>query len=122
MNLQEQIISLEEKLRQSMLKSDVKELDALISDELIFTDHTGRRVSKSVDMEAHQSGNLKIESIKSSEQEIKTYDQMAIVSVLMSIEGKYLGEPFHGNIRFSRTWLNLDDSWKIVAAHSTLVS
>ena len=105
-----------------MLKSDVQQLDALISDELIFTDHTGRLLDKATDLEAHRSGTLKIDSLESSEQHIKIYKDTAVVSVLVNIGGSYATQPFKGNLRFTRVWMNRDHSWKVVAAHSVAVN
>ena len=122
MTTQEQIVHLEQVLLQAMLKSDVEELDALISDELIFTDHTGRIVSKTTDIEAHRSGKIHIESIDPGEQLIKIYDKVAIVSVLTKIKGNYFGQSYEGKIRFTRVWMDINHSWKIVAGHTTLVN
>ena len=121
MTMLEQIIEKEESLLQAMLTGDLKVLDDLIADDLIFTDHTGRVVNKSEDLEAHRTGSLKIESIDPGEQVIKIYGNTAIVSVLMQINGQYLRQPFEGKIRYSRVWMNINDSWKIVAGHSSAV-
>lgn len=118
----DQVVKLEEDVIKAMLKSDVKELDSLISDELIFTDHTGQIITKAADIEAHRSGNLRINSIEPSEQLIKIFNDTAVVTVLKKIKGQYLDDPFEGKIRFSRIWINRDNSWKIVAVHSTVVS
>ena len=117
----EHIIEKEESLLHAMLTSDVKVLDDLIADDLIFTDHTGRVVNKAEDLESHHTGSLKIESIDPSEQAIKIYGNTAIVSVLMKIKGQYLKQPFEGKIRYSRVWMNIDNAWIIVAGHSSAV-
>lgn len=40
-NPTEQVILLEEQLRLAMLAGDVRVLDALLADDLVFTDQTG---------------------------------------------------------------------------------
>jgi ketosteroid isomerase-like protein len=117
----EQITDKEQELLQAMLRSDVEKLDNLISDDLIFTDHNGQILNKLADIETHRSGKLKMESIKPSEQIIKIYQDTAIVSVLLDIKGKYMGQPFHGKDRYSRIWILMDNSWKIVAVHSSVM-
>ena len=57
---QTQLIELEERLRQAMLRSDVGVLDELIAPDLIFTNHLGQLVSKQDDLAFHQSGVLKL--------------------------------------------------------------
>ncbi len=118
----DQIKKLEEKLRLAMLASDVSKLDSLISDRLIFTDHSGSIYTKEMDLHSHRSGNLKIDGLDPQEQKIELYDGTAIVSVLMRISGSFTGEPFHANSRCTRTWVKQDGSWKIVAAHASIVA
>lgn len=88
METQEQVEKMEDRLRQALLNGDVAELDQLLSDELMFTDHNGQRISKEGDLEAHRSGKLKIEDIVLGEQEIKIFKDTAIVSVLMESRGR----------------------------------
>ena len=119
MTVQEQIISLEQALLQAMLSSDVKELDALIADDLIFTNHLGQIIGKAEDIEAHRSGKVSIDTIEPSEQFIRIFKDTAVVSVLMKMEGTYLDQPFRGKNRYLRVWMNGDKGWKIVAGQAT---
>ena len=117
----EEIKFLEERLLKAMQKSDVTELDALISDDLVFTDHNGTVLKKTDDLNAHRSGMFSMDSIEPTEQIIKIYDNTAIVSVLLKIKGKFANAPFEGSNRFTRIWLNKNGNWQIIAAHSTSV-
>jgi hypothetical protein len=121
MTTREQVVEMEQILLQAMLTSDVTMLERIISDELIFTDQTGRMLTKMDDTETHRSGLLNIEQLEPSEQVIHTYTDTAVVSVLMKIRGQYANQHFEGSYRYTRVWVKLDDLWKIVAAHSTSV-
>jgi Domain of unknown function (DUF4440) len=113
-----QIIEIEERLRQAMLKSDVAELDALIASELIFTSYLGQLVSKEQDLDMHRSGAIKIESITPSERQIQLNDGFAIVSVRMHILGSYEGTAMEGDFRFTRVWaVSSAGLLQIVAGH-----
>ena len=112
---------MEEALLSAMLSGNVEALDALLADELLFTDHTGRIVDKATDLEAHRSGMIKIDELKPSEQVIRDYGNVVYVSVLLSISGTFAGQPASGNFRFSRIWKCTGNSWQVVAGHSTLV-
>jgi hypothetical protein len=48
------ILELEERLRFAMCNSDIDELDNLLADNLIFTNHLGQVVSKTEDLESHR--------------------------------------------------------------------
>jgi len=112
----------ENRLIKAMLSSDTKELETLLADELIFTDHAGVIHSKTDDINAHKSGLVSINSIDCSDQKILVYDNCAIVSVIMSISGIFYGNPAAGRFRFTRTWFNTHEkNWKIVSGHSTIM-
>jgi ketosteroid isomerase-like protein len=122
MNIKNIIIELEEQLRIAMLAGDAVTLALLISPELIFTNHMGQRVSKTDDIEMHQSGLLKFTELEPSEQHTNIQDHLAIVSVRMKTSGTYSGAAFAADLRFTRLWqLSTAGQWQIIAGHSSVV-
>ncbi|SKB64243.1 nuclear transport factor 2 family protein [Daejeonella lutea] len=121
MNNLEQIKEREVELRLAMLAGDVDKLDELISDKLIFTDHSGLVYTKEMDLHAHRSGVLKLHTLNPDEQQIQVFEQTAIVSVLMRMEGTAQGQAFQGNGRYTRVWLKENQQWKIVAGHMSFL-
>jgi Domain of unknown function (DUF4440) len=122
-NLQAQIIELEERLRQAMLRSDVAELDALIAPELLFTNHLGQRFTKQEDLEAHRTGKFKFNEITPSDRQIQFNPGFTVVSVLIHISGSYEGTPVEQNIRFTRVWaISSSSSIQIIAGHTSALS
>lgn len=116
------IIALEDQLKTAMVNSDTVALDQLLDDDLIFTNHLGQIMSKNDDLEAHRSGFVKIKSIEQSECQIKSKENIAIVSVLSHIHGEFGGEESNVALRFTRIWQkNRNDEWQVIAAHSTFV-
>ncbi|MEZ5703427.1 MAG: nuclear transport factor 2 family protein [Burkholderiaceae bacterium] len=122
-HLESQIIEVEEQLRQAMLASDVSALDALLSSDLVFTNHLGQRVPKAADLAAHRSGELTIKRLTPSAQRIQPVtDAVAVVSVCMLIDGTYAGQSAGGQFMFTRVWgLTGAGRWQVVAAHAGLV-
>ena len=121
-NLEAKIVDLEARLKKAMLESNISELNKLFSDQLIFTDHLGRILSKESDLTAHKTGELKIENIELSEQVIKYFPDLVVVSVLAKITGCYKGVSSQGNYRFTRVWMKEGEQWKIMVAHSTALA
>lgn len=117
-----EIIGAEEKLRKAMVSSDVAALDNLLSTKLLFTNHLGQVISKPDDLEGHSSGDLKIENLELSEQQISYASELAIVSVHAKISGSYKGSPANGNFRFTRVWENENGTWKVIVGHSSIVA
>ena len=118
-----QINEYEEMLKQAMLQSDISALDTLLADDLIFTNHLGHIMTKEDDIEAHKSNILKISEITLSEQKIRTYGAIAIVTVKAHIVGAFAGKKSENNFRFTRVWRNNPDKiWQVAVGHSCIVT
>lgn len=118
-----QIISVEERLRQAMLASDVSVLNELLAPEIIITSHLGELLRKQDDLAAHESGLIKIHELNPSERQIQTHGEVAIVSVRMQLSGDYNGSPANGDFRYTRVWaVSSSGTWQIVAAHIGMVT
>jgi ketosteroid isomerase-like protein len=118
-----QILQAEERLRLAMLGSDVNTLDELLAPELIFTNHLGQVLGKQDDLNAHQSGKLKVQVLTPSEQHIQLRENVAIVTVRVHLIGSYAGIASDHDFRFTRIWtLSTIGKWQVVAAHSSVVT
>ena len=117
-----QILAAEDALSQAMLDSNVEQLDQLLADELIFTNHLGQSLGKQDDLQAHRSGLLHIARIETQERQVKLLQGATMVFAKVAIFGTYAGEPADGTFRFTRVWQRKDNhDWQVVAAHSSLV-
>ena len=113
----------EELLKEAMLQSDISVLNTLLADDLIFTNHLGHIMTKHDDIEAHKSKLYKINEIILSEQKIKTFDNMAIVTVKAHIMGRFKGEKSVNDFRFTRVWNKTSNNkWEITVGHSSIVN
>ncbi|MGV3460608.1 MAG: nuclear transport factor 2 family protein [Flavobacterium sp.] len=121
MNYQNEIAQLEARFVEAMKTSHVVELDALIDDSLIFTNHSGQLYTKQDDLNAHREGNIEIFEIAISEQHIAVFGDVAVVSVRKEISGSFFGETLVGIFRFTRVWKQANGGWKVIAAHSTQI-
>ena len=119
MTVENEIQQLEALLLKAMLTSDVVMLNRLLSDDLLFTDHRGRIISKTLDLKAHAEKSLSIDNITASEEKITVIDDVAIVSVLMKITGIYADKPFSGMNRYLRVWKQTAGEWKVIAGQAT---
>jgi ketosteroid isomerase-like protein len=118
----DQIDVMESKLRDALLISDVKTLDALLADDLVFTDQTGHRLTKSDDLTAHSSGRLKITQIDISDQRVRPSGAFAIVTLVASVGGSFDRQSFSGSFAYTRVWENTDGRWKVAAAHCSALN
>ena len=120
--LRQEIEELEARLERAMRGSDLPVLDALLSEDLLFTNHEGKRVSKREDLDLHRSGLLKLDSLDFTETVIHCLADAAVVSVRVCLTGTYDHQPFKSDYRFTRVWARRQERWQLVAAHSSLVA
>lgn len=123
MNIQEQIIASENRLIAAMKDSDVTVLAKLIHDDLLFVVPGGQVATKTMDLDAHRSGNMKVEAILAGERIINiTDDTTAIVAAQVSLKGKYFDQPIDGEFRYLRVWKLVNGSWQIIAGSVSVIA
>ena len=115
------IRDLEKKLETAMLNSNVAMLDNLLDDELVFTNHLSQQTTKQMDLDAHRSGFVKIDSINNSNQTVTIFENVAIVTAVSEICGIFGKIQSTANLHFTRVWQKKNNgAYKLIAAHSSL--
>ena len=115
------IRELETRQQKAMLASDVDALDALLADDLSFVDATGKVWSKADDLNAHRYGVQRIEQLDVEEQSVRVYERCAVTVTRVALRGSFGGAPFAGSLRYTRTWCEAADGWRVVAAQCSLI-
>jgi ketosteroid isomerase-like protein len=118
---EESLRACEAALRQAQLTSDVRELDRLVDDALVFVGPNGAVYGKQDDLDAHRRGLIRITRLDPSEERIQFLGHIAVVSVRMEMSGTFEGAPFAGPFRYTRVWRAQQDGWRIVAGHVSAV-
>ncbi len=110
-----EIVVLEEELRKAMLNNDIKKLDELIDDSLVFVSPDGTLADKKTDLAVHKKKAQKMSKLNPSEQIIQMYDSCAVVSVTMDIAGLFNKLDISGLYQYLRVWSKIENKWKVVA-------
>ncbi|MBK3497393.1 nuclear transport factor 2 family protein [Viridibacillus sp. YIM B01967] len=119
---EKQIVEYEEMLRKAMLTSDVKALEELINDNLIFVNHFGQILTKAADNEVHRLGVLKFTEIKVLDQKVLLLDTVALTVKRVALKGVVDVESIEGEMCYTRVWQNDDGVIKIISGHCSSVS
>jgi ketosteroid isomerase-like protein len=115
------IAALEARLRAAMLAGDVVALDALLADDLLFTNQNGETFGKEADLDAHRSGLLELTSIECSGEQVRPMRDVAIVVVKVALAGEYAGQPFAGSFAYTRLWRRDGEIWHVAAGHCSSI-
>lgn len=110
-----QIQEYEERLRMAMLRSDVAELDALIDDALLFVGPDGGIYTKADDLQLHRSGAQRMTHADWQAVKVHSYGTTCVTVVTAQLSGTLQGEPFSGQFRYVRTWVQREGNWRVVA-------
>lgn len=121
MPIESEILKYENRLLLAMKNADLKELDILIHDDLLFNGPDGKTITKEMDLEAYKSGMMKVKEITSGDCQIKTYKDTAVVTVTVSITGEFMNQPILSQARFIRIWKNFEGQWKVIAGASSFL-
>ena len=115
MTQDEQIIECEKRLLEALKTGDIKVLDELLHDNLIFNIPTGQTITKEIDIENYRSGIFAVSKIVATDQIVKSIDGISTVAVTLNLKAKYADQIIDGKFRYLRVWKLVDNSWKIIA-------
>ena len=121
MEVQEMIEKYEQKLLAAMQAHDVKALDQLLHDDLLFTTPDGSTITKQMDLEAHRSGAMVIERIATTIEKISIISDTVVVSVRMETKGSMMGNPMEGTFRYIRVWKKTGDRYCVIGGSCTAI-
>lgn len=117
------IAALESKLRDAQLSSDVQALEALISEDLLFTGPDGQLITKAADLGAYATGFVKFVTHEPEELRVRWLSlSTAITALRARIHVKVNGEDVQQTVRYTRIWSSeADGAWRVVGGHVSAV-
>lgn len=118
-----EIIAAEAQLRDAQLAADVEALDALISDNLLFTGPDGELASKADDLAAHRSGAVKFVEHEPESLEVRPITSTVAMTALRArLTVDVGGVRVEGVYRYTRVWARDEaGAWRVVGGHVSAV-
>ena len=108
------ILQAERDLIEGIRKSDLAFLSRIMHDDLLFIIPNGQVITKEMDLESHRRGDMVVESLIPTFEDIKIVGDTATVIVVYDTKGTMLGNPIQGKFRYIRIWKELGDGPKII--------
>jgi ketosteroid isomerase-like protein len=118
-----EIVALEARLREAQLAADVATLDALISEDLLFTGPDGQLATKADDLGAHASGAVRFVTHEPEELRVRRVGADAAICALRArLVVNVGGTLVTGTFRYTRVWSRESDGhWRVAGGHVSML-
>lgn len=120
--VEKEILALETLKNDAMQKGDVKVLEPIYGDSLIFINARGQVLTKQDRLKEFDSGSVKYQSFFQGDYRFHIYGSTAIVTGVACSVVDYHGRVNRIPRRFTSVYVKLDGRWRFVAHQATLAS
>ena len=115
----QKIIELDRQRMEAMGKKDIATLDALLSDDLIYTHSSARLDTKKSLIGAMESGSTVYRSVVPSDVKAQDLGSAVVLTGAARISVTSNGNDINFGVRFTDVYVNRDGQWQMVAWQST---
>ena len=116
-----QILDLEHQRQQAQLRGDWRTIARLNAPDFTEIAGTGLIRTGAQNVEAMRSGVLKFDKVDYSDQEVRLYGNVAIVTGIGHRSGSFGGSAFEQRFRYTRIYARQEGGWRVVFAQTTRI-
>ena len=113
------IIDLDKKRMNAMAKKDIATLNALLSDDLVYTHSSARIDTKQSLIRAMESGATVYTAVEPSDVQAQDLGEAVVLTGVARISVMSRGNPNTFSVRFTDVYANKGGQWQMVAWQST---
>lgn len=118
MSNEKEILALEDKRYAAMTANDLKSLEAMFHDDLVYTHSSAVVDDKASYLEALRSGKFRYKAAKRMEEKVRFTGDTALVTGRAEMEVDVSGASRSLRLRFLNVWTKTPAGWKFIAWHS----
>jgi ketosteroid isomerase-like protein len=113
------IIDLDKKRMNAMAKKDIATLNALLSDDLVYTHSSARLDTKQSLIQAMESGTTVYTAVEPFDVKAQDLGNAVVLTGAARIRVTSHGNPINFSVRFTDVYVNKGGQWQMVAWQST---
>ena len=117
----EELILLEQRLTDALVRSDVRTIGGLWADDLVFVGTNGKQFSKAERLSGmarpSTSSEATVSSAKNDEVKVRLYGQTAIVTLDSTWVTRTGNREFSNRYMTTHVWIKQRGRWRLVSAH-----
>ena len=107
-----EILKLEEKFAQAIIKNDVSAVEKILANDWIIVNSDGRVIDRARFLEVMKSSALTHEDMKSEDINVRIYGDTAVVTAITSTKGKYASNEFTTKERATDVFIKRKGEWQ----------
>lgn len=115
----QKIIDLDRQRMEAMAKKDIAALNALLSDDLVYTHSSARLDTKQSLIGAMESGSTVYTAVVPSDVVAQDLGDAVVLTGVARISVTSNGNPINFGVRFTDVYANTGGQWQMVAWQST---
>ena len=115
----QKIIELDRKRMDAMTKKDIATLNALLSDDLVYTHSSARLDTKQSLIGAMESGTTVYTAVEPSDVKAQDFGDTVVLTGAARISVTSNGNPINFGVRFTDVYVHQGGQWQMVAWQST---
>jgi ketosteroid isomerase-like protein len=115
----QKIIDLDKKRMQAMAKKDIATLNALLSNDLVYTHSSARLDTKQSLIGAMESGTTVYTAVEPFDVQAQDLGDTVVLTGAARIHVTSNGHPINFSVRFTDVYANKGGQWQLVAWQST---
>jgi ketosteroid isomerase-like protein len=120
--IKREVLKVEQEQDEAVAKSDVKVLDRIWADGLVYTTPTGELVTKAQHLADFRSGVRKFDTMKHDNFHVRVYGDTAVLTARSTSTLHYKGQVSVGPRVFTNVYVKMDGRWQLVSHHVTDVA
>ena len=121
-NAEQAIRQLMSELANAQQKGDTATLDRIWADDCTFINSSGELQTKAQRLAEIKSGELKFESMRRDDVQVRVYGDTAVVTSRGTVKGQRRGQDFSGQSRGTSVYVKKQGRWQVVATHVTRIA
>ena len=103
-------------------KNDTAALERIWADDFTFTNSSGEVQTKAQRLAEIKSGELKFESIRIDDVQVRVYGDTAVVTGRGTVKGQRRGQDLTGQSRSTSVYVKKQGRWQVVATQITRIA
>jgi uncharacterized protein (TIGR02246 family) len=120
--VEQEILNLEQRWQDALLKSDVAALEQIYSDGLIYTHSSAATDTKTTYVAKIKSGASKYQTLKRDDIKVSVFGDTAVVTCRWQVVSVGDGKTYNTNARYIHVYAKQKGKWQMVAHQSTPIA